>query len=193
MIFLTTIEDDSRLTDGTCSVSSEFTNTQHGVEATARGCPAINEIATAIIVPQRAGVYHTFARDHTNGLTPFSCWVFGLDHEDAQVWVAPIDEETVVMMTDSRCPDALAMLRKVEDFLGQLLLQGMTDDGPVHQVAGVQDGQAGNTVERRCREIVVIAYHTDIGVGVVGKEHGVGIGAVAIVGTPHLRLVLRLQ
>ena len=73
------------------------------------------------------------------------------------------------------------------------ITQGVVDDLPVYQVFGVEDGKAGGTLERRGRHVIVLARgpDTDIGIGIVGIDHGIGVSAVAIVGTPHLRHILR--
>ena len=56
----------------------------------------------------------------------------------------------------------------------------------------MKNGQTRSGLKRRGRHVVVFARrpHADVGVAVVGINHGIGVGAVAIVGTPHLRLVL---
>ena len=104
------------------------------------------------------------------------------------------------MVADRGCPDASTMLGRREVFqqLGIALVQvvqRIIDDFPVDQVLGMQNGQAGRTLERRRRQIVVVARgaYADVRVAVVGINDGIGVGAVAIVGTPHLRFVLRMS
>ena len=56
----------------------------------------------------------------------------------------------------------------------------------------MQNRQPRNTVERRGCQVVVFAYHTDIGVAIVSKEYGIGIGSVTIVWTPYLLIGIAL-
>ena len=70
----------------------------------------------------------------------------------------------------------------------------MADDFPVHQVGGVQNRQTGNAVKRRGCHVVILATgpHTDIWVGIIGIDHRVCVGTVAIIRRPHFRFVSRL-
>ena len=187
VVHLSAVEDDARLTDGPGAVGRKLTHAEHAVEAAARVGPAIYQIATAVVVPQRTGVNHATACNHADRLLPCARRVGRLHHEDTEVGVAPVNEELALMIANGRCPYALAVLRLVEQLLRLLLLQGMTYNRPVHQVLGMEHGQSRNAVERRGCQVVVVAHRNGIRVTVVGIEHRIGIRAVAIVRTPHLR------
>ena len=187
MVYLTSVENDAGLTDGTHAVLGKFADGQHTVETAARVGPAIHHVAASVAVPQRARVYHAFAGNDTNRFRPLASRVFGLDHHDAVVRVAPVDIKLAVVMADGWSPHTLAVSGFVKYLLGFLFLQGMTDDGPIHQVLGVQDGQSGDAVERRGRQIIVLTNGTHVWVTVVGIKHRIGVRTVTIVRTPHLR------
>ena len=93
-------------------------------------------------------------------------------------------------MTDGRCPHALTVLGLIEYFLGLLLLQGVADNLPVHEIAGMEDGQSRNAIKRRGRQEIVIANGTHVRVAVIGIEDGIRVGAVATIRRPHLRVIL---
>ena len=101
------------------------------------------------------------------------------------------------MVANAGSPHASAMLGRAE--MGEQrivaliqILQGIAHDFPIDQVLGMQDGQSGGALERGSRHVIVLARgsYADIRVGVIGINHWVGVGAIAIVGRPHLRLVL---
>ena len=52
---------------------------------------------------------------------------------------------------------------------------------------GVLDGLPTGEV----RQIIILAYSAYVRVAIVGIEHGIGVGPVAIVGRPRRRAVLR--
>jgi hypothetical protein len=69
----------------------------------------------------------------------------------------------------------------------------MADNLLVDQVFAVQNRESRDTVERTCCEIIVVADSNGVGVAVVGIENGVDIVAVALVGVPHFRMLLRME
>ena len=68
------------------------------------------------------------------------------------------------------------------------LLRGVDvpDEFPVHQVVGVENGQAGRAFETGSHHVEVFAHADDVGVGVVGVQDGILVGAIAVVGYPDL-------
>ena len=191
VVLLSAVKHDAGAADGAGAVGRQFANGQHRVETGARRCPTVNQIAAPVVVPQWAGVNHALARNHANGPFPRACRVFGLHHENALVGVAPVDVEFTLVVADGRCPHAFPVLRLCEQRFRLQFGQGMADDFPVHQILGVQDGQSGNAVKGACREVVVLAHCTDIGVAVISIQYGVRVGSVSVVGTPRCRAMLR--
>ena len=94
------------------------------------------------------------------------------------------------MIADAGCPHAVAMRGFVKLFGWGETVERMPYNLPVDQILGMKDGQARNTVERTGCHVIVVAHHTHVGVAVVGVDYGVGVSAVAIVGTPHFRAIL---
>jgi hypothetical protein len=193
MALLSAVKDDGGVADDACTVGGELAQGENAVDAGATRRPRIDEIAAAVVVPQWAGVYHALATDDAQRLAPALTRVVRLHHEDAVVGIAPIDIVLSVVITEGWGPYALAMLRLGEETVGSERLQGMADNLPVHQVSAVQDGESGDAVERTCCEIIVVTDSNGIGVAVVGVENGVDIVSVALVGVPHLRMVLRME
>ena len=188
IVAVASVEDDDRLANRAGTIGRKLTHGEHGVETSTRVGPSVDEVAATVVVPERTGVDHALARNHADGFLPRSGGILRLHHHHAAVGIAPVDVELAVVMANAGCPDTVAMLRQLA---WELTLQGVADDGPVDEVAGVQHGQARHTLEGGSRQVVVVAHANDVGVAVVGIQHGVLIGAVAIVGTPHLRAVLR--
>ena len=66
--------------------------------------------------------------------------------------------------------------------------QRIVDDFPVYQILGMQDRQAWHTLERRSGHIIILTAgtHAYIRVAIVGINHGIGVGTIAMIGAPHL-------
>ena len=97
------------------------------------------------------------------------------------------------MVAYSGCPYAVAVFGAFGGADGsEAVGDGCADDVPVDQIVGVQYLQARQAVEAGAGQVEVIAYAAGIGVGIVGIEDGILIGAVAPVGYPYLRYVLFL-
>ena len=192
------IEDDDGLADGAGAIGTQLAHGEHTGKLRPGVGPSVHQVAAAIIVPQRGGVDVSFATDDAHGGLPLAGRIAatGLHHIHTIVGVAPVDVVFALVAADAGCPDASSMTGR-----GKMLLQqrvsiverakGMAHDLPVHQVARVEDGQAGHALERRGREVEVVTIGRDanVGVAVVGIDDGVGVGAVAVVGAPHLRRV----
>jgi hypothetical protein len=73
---------------------------------------------------------------------------------------------------------------------GLLFRQCVTNDAPVDEIFGVQDGESGSALEAGGGHVVVVADADDVGVGVVGVNDRIAIGSVTVVGAPDEMLVL---
>ena len=194
------IEHDHRLSDSLLAICRHFPDRQHTGEFRARISPAVHQIAPSVVIPKGCRIDIALALDHADRLFPLTGRILGLHHIDTIVRVTPIDIVFAVVVAYRGRPDTIAVLWRRE-VLFQLgitrieRLQGMTHNLPVHQIPGVQDGQSGDTVKRRGRHIVILTAgtHADIRIGIIRVDHGIGIGAVAIVGRPHFRSVLRMR
>ena len=196
------VEHDNGLSDSTCTICRQLADRQHRCELATRVSPAVYQITTSVFVPKWSGVDIALSLNHADGIFPLAgrIAVLGLHHHHAEVRVAPVDVVLSVVVADAGGPHAIAVLRLTAKVAQQHLvacvevLQRIAHYLPVHQVLGVQNGQSGCAVKARCRQVVVVAAgpYTHVGVGVVGINHGVGIGAITIVGAPYLRVVLCL-
>ena len=63
----------------------------------------------------------------------------------------------------------------------------MAEQPPVHQIARMQQRQPRCIGEGGGDEIIVLADADDVGIGIVGEQDRVAVGAVALIGAPHLR------
>ena len=191
------IKHDDGLSDSLGAIGRHLANGEHGGKLRARIGPSVDQIATAIVVPQRSGVDIALATNDTDWLFPLASGILRLDHIYTIVGVAPIDVVPPLMIADAGCPHASAMLGRAEMMEQRIvalieILQGIAHDFPVDQVLRVQDRQSRGALERGSRHVIILARgsYADIRVGVIGINHWVGVGAIAIVGRPHLRLVL---
>ena len=193
VVLLSSIKNDARLAYRLGSIGRKLTNSENGIKTGTASCPSIHEITSSVFIPEWTRVYHSFSCYNADGFLPSATWVFGLHHEDAVVWVAPVNVEFAVVVSDGWCPNSLAVLRQVEKFLGFLFLQGMSDNLPVYQVLAMKDRQTWDTIKRTSREIIVFSNSYHVWVAIVGINYGVGISTVAIIGIPDLRMILGLD
>ncbi len=186
------VEHDDGPADGAGALDVELAHGDDRGEAAAAVGPRVDEVAAAVVVPERRSVDDAFAGDDQHGWLPGTGRMGGLDHEDAVVGVAPVDVEPAVVVADAGRPHAVAVLGAAGvHAVGQHAVEGMADDFPVDQVAGMEHRQSGRAAEGARREVIVVAHGHHVRVAVVGVDDGIGVGAVAVVGAPHLRAVLR--
>ena len=183
-IIISVIYDAGR-TDYFRALRVHFGHTQHGIDLCTASGPRVSQITLSVIVPQRTGVDNAFGSLDQHRLRPFAGGVFCLDHIHAEVRVAPIDIVLPVMVTDARCPYAFAMLNGSVKVRRNQLLQSIVHHFPIHQVLGVEDGQAGHTGETGSRQIKIIPHGTDIGVGIIRMNHRILVHAIAQIGRPY--------
>ena len=144
IVAVASIEDDYRIPNLACAVGRKFTHREHRVKTDPRVCPTIDKIATAIVVPQRTGIYHALSRDDTHRFLPRSRRILRLHHHHPAIRIAPIDIEFAIVMTNAGCPNTISVLRQLS---WELTLQSMSDDGPIHQILGMQDWQTRHALE----------------------------------------------
>ena len=192
------VEHDDGLSDCLSPIGRKFTHRQHGGETRAAVGPPVDKVAPSVVIPKRCSVDIAFTTDDTDGFLPFPLRVLCFHHIHAEVRVTPIDVIPSVMIADRRRPHPVAVTwcAKMLHHLFVAFIefgQRITDDFPVDQIFRVEDRQSWHTLERGCCEVIVITGSPDthIRVAVVCIDDWVGVGAVAIVGTPHLRFVLR--
>src|ERR1017187_4234962 len=82
-----------------------------------------------------------------------------------------------LVVTETRRPDAAAvdLLAVFETEIGAEVqaVKGIANDAPVHQIAGVQNGQPRHGVHGGARQVVVLAHANHVGVGELVVEQGV--------------------
>ena len=183
------VEDYDRIADGLGSFGIQLANSDDRCEAIARIGPAIHQVHAAVLVPQRRGVDHSLARNHTHWIVPFAGWILGLHHEHTVIGVTPIDIELAIMITDAGSPHTIAMRGLIELTLRLELGDSMSNEFPVDKILAVKDGQTRNTVETAGCEVIVITYRHHVGVTIVCINYRIGISSVTIVRIPYLRHV----
>ncbi len=134
----------------------------------------MDEIGVAIIIPEGAGVDPAGGLGDAVERFPRAGGVFGFGHEDAAVRVAEENVELAIVKADGRRPDAAAVDGVFHE-VAVVVLDGVADEGPVDEVFGVEDGQAGETGEAAGGEVIVVADAADIRIGVVGEDNGIGV------------------
>ena len=144
----------------------------------------MNEVGVAVIVPEGAGVDPALGVLDAGKGGPGAGGVLGGGHEDAEIGVAEVDVKPAVVEADGRRPHAGTVGGGVEVGVeGRgVAREGVGDDRPMHEIAGVQDGQAGEAGEGRSGHIEVIAGPAHIGVGIVGEDDGVFVRTRAVIG-----------
>ena len=84
------------------------------------------------------------------------------------------------MLPDGGRPHAFAVAIAAHHAVARVhgeAIDHVTDDCPMDEVGGLQNGNAGNEMEGGGDEIVVDAVADDVGVGVIGEENGVVVNA----------------
>ena len=169
--FHLTVINEDRLTNNLISVSRQFAHRQHTVETTTAGSPPVYEIASSVLVPQRARINHTLALHHQHWLAPSSERVITLHHEHTKIRVAPIDVICVIMPTDAGCPYPAAVLNGVVMLNGQQSFHCIIHQLPMYQVRAVENGQSWRTLKTTCRQpIVTRSTLANIRIAVVGID-----------------------
>ena len=87
--------------------------------------------------------------------------------------------DLAVVPPDGGRPRPVAVSRLVVDLQRRLGGERVPDQFPVHQVLGMQNGQARHGVEAGRREVVVFADAEHVGVGVIRVQDGIAIGSVS--------------
>ena len=160
----------------------------HGRTAGGEG---VHEVGLAVVVPERTGIDPALSAFDQQRRAPGTGGGFGLHHVDAEIGIGIEDVDFAVVAADGGRPGAVAVSRPVVDVERRLGGEGVSDQFPVHQVFGMEDRQARHGVEAGRGEVVVLADAEHVGVGVIGVQDGIAIGAVAVVGHPHLGAVGR--
>jgi hypothetical protein len=100
------------------------------------------------------------------------------------------DVEQAAMMAQAGGVETLAIGVAAGEVIARIAVQPvdhMGGDAPVHQILRMEDGDAGRVGEGRGDEVEIVADADDVGIGIIGEQHRVAIGAIALVGPPHLR------
>ncbi len=178
------VENQNVLADEPLAVGRHFADAQHAFQSGARPGPTVDQIGLTVVVPQRAGVDDAQHLLDEEGFRPLAARVLRLGHVDADVGIAPIDIIPTVVEADGRRPDPLAVAGLVEMVVGRLPGEDGVDDFPVHQVGRMENLQPRGAVERRGSHPEIVARAGDVGVGIIGVEHGILVLAVAQIGRP---------
>ena len=185
------VEDDARLGNGLCSIAVQLADGNNALQPSPTAGIGMYHVHLAVFVPQGTGINDALAGLYQYWFAPGAFRVFGLHHVGTAVGVTPEDIELSIVVTYAGRPYTVTVVGAFGCFKGlETVWYGGTDNGPVHQVLGMQYLQAGQTVEARRSHVEVVAYAAGVRVGVVGIEHGVLIGSVAPVGNPYFRYIV---
>ena len=179
------VDDDLARVQGLAAVGAEPAQRQEVGDARTALGPAVNEIELAVVVPEGAGIDQAPAGKDEFGRRPGAGGIGGGGEIDAEVGVRIRDPVFAGVIPQGRRPDTLAVPRPGKMIDGRLLGEDVVDDGPVDEICGVQDRQAGSGEETRRDQIEIVPDADRIGIRVVGEQHGVFIRAVAKIGNPR--------
>ena len=164
------------------SVGSHRRHEDHALEPGPRTCSRMREPGAAILVPKRAGIDEALGFHHPDRRFPAAAGILRPHHKDASVRVAAENIEPARVVADGRRPHAVGVLDRGAEsvpvtvpFRTGIIGQCGSHQLPVHQVARVQDGQPGETVERGSRHIVILPDTADVRVAVIQMQDGIEI------------------
>ena len=80
---------------------------------------------------------------------PFALWIRSRSNEHAKVRISPIDivKFSRSIISDTRCPHSVSMLRTPVSIVWWQSLYGMIYYLPVHEILGMKNRQTGDAVE----------------------------------------------
>ena len=141
---------------------------------------AATEIGLSVVVPQRARVFPFL--DATDEVQRFPRTAGGGRRRHIQPFVgsAEINVETAVVKADGRSPRASGIVAVVVPAGFVEATVDLADVSPVDHIVGLQHLHSYE-VEVGGHHVELLAHADDVGVGEVGIQHGVGVGAVALV------------
>lgn len=181
------VEDDLPLADQSSAIGAHLDDAELVLDPAARVGVRVDEIRLAILIPERAGVDEALAFEQAPRLAPLSARVGRGGDVDPFIRQGEEDPEQPRMFADGGRPDAAAVLGKIEHAARVgVVFDRVVDDGPVHQVAGMEDRQPRRAVEAGRGEPEVLTVADHIRVGIVGAEDRVGVGPVATIGRPRV-------
>ena len=179
------VEDDAALGLACQAVCRQFAHHEHALHSCTRACQGMHQIDPSVLVPQRAGVDKAFPGFHQHRLFPLQrkclyrparCLAAHAVH--TAVGVAVVDIEPPLVEADARCPYAATVLGAVAcSLLGarHTPSQRCIYEAPMHQVPRVQNLQTRDAVEGRRGHVVILPRLTHVRVGVVVRQHRVGV------------------
>ena len=193
------------------AVGRHLYEAEYALKPSSGACVAVAYVCSTVLVPKWAGVYYSLRFVYEYRRVPLSGRVGSLHHEYAVVRIAPIDVELAVMVAYGGCPHSVSMPWAVECVVyeyssvrhccrggclsafvglgGYYAVKCVAYDGPVYQIAGVQDREARHAIERRGGHIVVVTNSTQVGVGIVRIQDRVLVISIPKVGHPYFAYV----
>ena len=146
---------------------------------------SINEVGFSIVVPKWRRIDQTFSSLHQQWFRPRTSRIGCFYHVNSKIRIGIINVKFVFMVANAGRPNTAAMLNFAEHIKRRLLRKCITNQVPVDQIARMQNGQARNTIKRRSCHVIIVAHANRIRIGIIGVQHRVGVGSVAIVGYPR--------
>ena len=147
----------------------------------ARAGDGMDQIGLAVVVPEWTGIFKAGLRDDDGGIAPRTGDAGRGRDEDALIRGGEVDVKKPVVLPDGGRPHAFAVAIAAHHAVARVhgeAIDDVTNDGPMDEIRGLQNGNPGNEMEGGGDEIVVSAVADHIGIGVVGEENGVVVDAL---------------
>ena len=162
----------------------QFVECENILDIGTAGGPGVNQVNAAIVIPKRTGIDDATTALHQRGSTPRSAWIGGGHEINSEIRIGIINPVFAGVKTDRRCPNAFAVLGRVENILRREARQRVSDQFPVYQVPGMKDRQPWHLAEAGADQPVVVPHPHDVRIRIVGMQHRIFICAVHAVGLP---------
>ncbi len=154
--------------------------------------PAVNEIAGAVVRPERARIDEAAAAFHQRRRRPGGPRIRGRGDKQPEIRIGEKNPKTPRVKPDRGRPDPAAVarggkMRRVREPVVCRVVeprQRVVHERPVDQIARMQDRQPRHVAETRGRQPEVLADTNRIRIRIIGVKHRVFVGAVALVGEP---------
>ena len=149
------IENHYRVSRHSSAVGIHFTDCNHAVESGSRSRPSVGKIHLPVLIPQRCGVYYPFPLLDHDRFAPFPLGIVGLDHENPEIRIPPVNIINTFPLPDTWRPYPLAMPG------GGIIKNGrrhcvdcIINQLPINQVGRFQDWQTGSALETRSGHVI---------------------------------------
>ena len=170
------VDEDGLFADGPLLDEINFLDFDGAVAAVEglRRIVAVDDVALAVVIEEEGGVHAADAAERDR-LGPGAFWVFGGNVEIAD----PADESADDIVGAVVIADAWSVRAVLNRAAPHAELRGsvnhISDLGPVNQIFGMPDRNAGEVIEGGVDEVIVVAHPAEGGVGIKASDDGVEV------------------